>query len=80
VREAWEEARARIAIESLLGGWSSPEAGAVQIVYRAGLVEPTVACGAETSELAWADLDAIPWRDLAFPSDTWALAQLGHAS
>jgi ADP-ribose pyrophosphatase YjhB (NUDIX family) len=82
-REAWEEARARIAIDALLGVYSVPRISQVQLIYRATLAEPGFAAGPESLEVALFDWDEIPWADLAFPSVRWALddyrARLGQA-
>ncbi len=82
-REAWEEARARIAINALLGVYSVPRISQVQLIYRATLAEPGFAAGPESLEVALFGWDDIPWGQLAFPSVRWALdeyrAQLGRA-
>jgi len=72
-REAWEEARARIRIDTLLGLYTIPRISQVQLIYRAILDEPRFEPGEESQEVAlfsWAD---VPWEDLAFPSVHWAL-------
>jgi ADP-ribose pyrophosphatase YjhB (NUDIX family) len=82
-REAWEEARARIAINALLGVYSVPRISQVQLIYRATLAQPGFAAGPESLEVALFDWDQIPWSELAFPSVRWALddyrARLGQA-
>ncbi|MBM3486010.1 MAG: NUDIX hydrolase [Alphaproteobacteria bacterium] len=75
VREAWEEARARIEIEALLGLYNIPRLSQVQLIYRARLVVPEIEAGPESLEVGLFDWAAIPWSDLAFPSVRWAL---GH--
>jgi ADP-ribose pyrophosphatase YjhB (NUDIX family) len=72
-REAWEEARAHIAIEGLLAVYDIPRISQVQLIYRAHLVSPEVAAGPESIEVRLFAWDEIPWTDLAFPSVTWAL-------
>ena len=74
-REAWEEARAKIAIESLLAIYDIPRISQVQLIYRARLVDETVSAGPESLEVALFGWDDIPWDDIAFPSVRWAL---GH--
>jgi ADP-ribose pyrophosphatase YjhB (NUDIX family) len=72
-REAWEEARADIAIDQLLAVYTIERISQVQLIYRAGLNTDDVAAGPESQEVAlfaWADL---PWAELAFPSVHWAL-------
>ncbi len=73
MREAWEEARARIDIDALLAVYNLPRISQVQLIYRARLLSPDVAPGPESEETAlfeWAD---IPWDEIAFPTVHWAL-------
>jgi ADP-ribose pyrophosphatase YjhB (NUDIX family) len=72
-REAWEEARAKIAIESLLAIYDITRLSQVQLIYRAKLVDPAVSAGPESLEVALFGWDEIPWDDIAFPSVRWAL-------
>jgi ADP-ribose pyrophosphatase YjhB (NUDIX family) len=81
-REAWEEARARIAIDALLAVYSVPRISQVQLIYRATLAEPGFEAGPESLEVELFDWADIPWTELAFPSVKWALdeyrARLGQ--
>ena len=81
-REAWEEARARIAIDALLAVYSVPRISQVQLIYRATLAEPGFEAGPESLEVELFDWTDIPWTELAFPSVKWALdeyrARLGQ--
>jgi ADP-ribose pyrophosphatase YjhB (NUDIX family) len=83
MREAWEEARARIAIDALLAVYSVPRISQVQLIYRATLAEPGFSAGPESMEVELFDWADIPWSELAFPSVKWALnaykARLGQA-
>jgi ADP-ribose pyrophosphatase YjhB (NUDIX family) len=83
MREAWEEARARIAIDALLAVYSVPRISQVQLIYRATLAEPGFSAGPESLEVALFAWDQIPWGELAFPSVKWALdeyrSRLGQA-
>ncbi len=75
IREAWEEARARLRIDQLLAVYSIPRLSQIQLIFRAELLSGDVAAGLETAELglfAWED---VPWHEIAFPSVRWAL---GH--
>lgn len=74
LREAWEEARARLAIEGLLAVYNIPRISQVQLIYRARLVSPDIAAGEESEEVALFDWSDIPWQEIAFPSVKWALA------
>lgn len=73
MREAMEEACAKIEIEGLLGCYSVPRISQVQLMYRARLVDPAIAPGPESTEVILASWDEIPWKELAFPSVKWAL-------
>ena len=73
-REALEEACATIEIDRLLAMYSVARIGQVQIMYRARLVTPEIACGVESEEVALVDWADIPWDQLAFPTVVWALA------
>lgn len=74
-REAWEEARADIEIEQLLGVYSIERISQVQLIYRARLRNPHVEAGPESAEVALFRWEEIPWAEIAFPSVNWAL---GH--
>lgn len=73
-REAWEEARARIRLEGLLGVFSISRIGQVQLIFRAGFEgAPGFEAGPESQDVRLFRWDAIPWQDIAFPSVRWAL-------
>ena len=74
-REAWEEAFARIRIEGLLAIYDIPRISQVQLIYRALLLDPDVAPGPESLDVALFGWEEIPWKELAFPSVHWALHQ-----
>mgnify|MGYP001305484668 CR=1 FL=1 len=73
MREAWEEARARIAIAALLAAYSVPRIEQVQLLYRARLLDPAVEPGPESLEVTLVGWDEIPWPDLAFTTVHWVL-------
>lgn len=73
LREAWEEARARLVIEQLLATYAITRISQVQLIYRARLVSPEVAAGPESREVGLFTWDQIPTDDIAFPSVHWAL-------
>jgi len=73
LREAWEEARARLTLDRLLAVYSIPRISQIQLIYRARLVTPEVAAGPESLEVRLYSWKEIPWDDLAFPSVHWAL-------
>jgi len=73
MREAWEEAQARIELEGVLAVYSIPRLSQVQVIYRARLLSADVAPGAETAEVGLFRWEDIPWPEIAFPSVRWAL-------
>lgn len=86
-REAWEEARAHITIEGMLGIFSISRIGQVQIIYRARFTDAaSFEPGPESLDVALFAYDDIPWDEMAFPTGRWALeawrenqgGQLGH--
>lgn len=75
VREAWEEARARVAINALLAVYNIPRISQVQLIFRADLTSADVEAGPESQEVGLFAWNEIPWEEIAFPSVHWAL---GH--
>lgn len=73
MREAFEEARAVIEIEELIGVYSVPRISQVQIFFRAQLAEPEISAGPESLEVRFFALDALPESEFAFPSVRWAV-------
>jgi ADP-ribose pyrophosphatase YjhB (NUDIX family) len=73
IREAWEEAQARITIDGLLAVYDIPRISQVQLIYRAHLAAPEFAAGPESLEVKLFAWEEIPWDELAFPSVRWAL-------
>lgn len=73
IREAWEEACARIEIDALLAVYSIPRISQVQLIYRARLATPDIEAGPESMEVGLFEWEHIPWDDIAFPSVHWAL-------
>jgi ADP-ribose pyrophosphatase YjhB (NUDIX family) len=73
IREAWEEARARIEIDQLLAVYAIPRISQVQLMYRARLADPEISAGPESAEVRLLRWEEIPWDEIAFPSVLWAL-------
>jgi ADP-ribose pyrophosphatase YjhB (NUDIX family) len=72
-REAWEEARARIALDGVLAVYSIARIGQVQVIFRARLAEPEFEAGPESLEVRLFAWEEIPWGEIAFPSVHWSL-------
>jgi ADP-ribose pyrophosphatase YjhB (NUDIX family) len=75
LREAQEEARAKLQIDRVLAIYSVPRIAQVQIMFRARLLSPDVAAGPESAEVGLFDWRDIPWPEIAFPTVGWALRQ-----
>jgi ADP-ribose pyrophosphatase YjhB (NUDIX family) len=73
VRETWEEARARIAIDGLIGVYSVARIGQIHIIFRGRMLSPAFAPGPESEAVDLFSWDEIPWADLAFPVVQWSL-------
>jgi ADP-ribose pyrophosphatase YjhB (NUDIX family) len=73
MREAWEEARARLDLKAVLGLYNIPRISQVQVIYLADLLSPDVEAGPESEEVALFGWEDIPWDEIAFPSVRWAL-------
>ncbi len=79
MREAWEEAEARIALDGVLALFSISRIGQVQVIFRARFDGgPHFSPGPESLDVALFDWERIPWDQIAFPSVHWAL-QAWHA-
>lgn len=72
-REAFEEACAKIEIGALIGVYSVPRIGQVQMIYRATLIDGEFAAGTESLETKLCTWDEIPWDEIAFPTVRLAL-------
>ena len=73
-REAWEEARAEIVLDGILGVFSISRIGQVQVIFRARFEgAPAYAVGEESLDVRLFRPEEIPWPEIAFPSVHWAL-------
>jgi ADP-ribose pyrophosphatase YjhB (NUDIX family) len=73
IRETREETGAAISIRDLLAVYSLPHIGQVHLVYRAIMESDEIEPGEESLEARLVDPSEIPWDELAFPTNTWAL-------
>jgi len=73
LREAREEASARLELDGLLAVYNIPRLSQVQLIYRARLLSPEISAGHESEAVGLFAWDEIPWPELAFPSVHWAL-------
>lgn len=72
-REVWEEAKARVKINRLHSIYNIMHVNQVYFLFLAELTEPIFAASDETSDVRLFALDEIPWDDLAFYSNVFAL-------
>jgi ADP-ribose pyrophosphatase YjhB (NUDIX family) len=74
LREAFEEAQARVTLEGLIGIYTVARISQVQLFFRARFAgAPVFSAGDETLETRLFAWEEIPWDELAFPAVTWAL-------
>ena len=73
IREAWEEAFARIEIDSLLAIYTIARLSQVQLIYRARLLDAAIKPGTESQAVRLFKWQEIPWSEIAFPTVHWAL-------
>jgi ADP-ribose pyrophosphatase YjhB (NUDIX family) len=67
IRETWEEAQAKVAIDDLYTMFSLPHISQIYLFYRARLVDGSFAAGPESAEVALFREEDVPWGELAFP-------------
>lgn len=67
IREAWEEACAKIRTGPLIAVFDLPHISQVHLIYRSELLVPDIAAGTESLEVAFFEWNKIPWNELAFP-------------
>jgi ADP-ribose pyrophosphatase YjhB (NUDIX family) len=72
-REAAEEAGADVVVGPLIGIYSIPRIGQVQMMFDGQLRSPAVVAGEESLEVRLVPWSGIPWDDLAFLSVSAAL-------
>lgn len=72
-REVWEETRAKVTLERLHTVYNITHVNQVYFLFLAQLEEPIFEAGDETLEARLFDLDEIPWSELAFYSNHFAL-------
>jgi ADP-ribose pyrophosphatase YjhB (NUDIX family) len=67
LRETWEEARARVALDDLYTLFSLPHISQIYLFYRGRLETPEIDAGDESEAVALFAEAEIPWDELAFP-------------
>jgi ADP-ribose pyrophosphatase YjhB (NUDIX family) len=72
-RESMEEALAKVEIGSLLAIVHVLQAQQVHVMFRARLLDPNVGAGPESLQVALYDEADIPWSQMAFRSNEFAL-------
>lgn len=74
-REVREEAECEVEVDSLLGTYTVARIGQVHMVFLAKMKSAACGAGEESLEVRFFPLqqDALPWDELAFPVNEWAL-------
>ena len=73
IREAYEEAHAKIKINNLLAIYSLNHISQIQILFHSELIEQNIKPGIESLEVGLFEWENIHWDKIAFPSVKWAL-------
>jgi ADP-ribose pyrophosphatase YjhB (NUDIX family) len=73
IRETWEETGLLVEPGEIIGLYTRLEAAVVTIAFEARIVGGTAAPTPEATEITAYAPEAIPWRDIAFRTTTWAL-------
>jgi len=72
-REAYEEVNIKIKLERLFGVVTVKKKNLIQFIFIAKQVSRSFKPGVETLEARYFRYNEIPWKELAFPSVSWAL-------
>lgn len=73
IREAAEEANARVAIDALFTCLNVTRIAQVHMMFRGSLLDPAVRAGDESLEVALFEERDVPWEHIAFPTVTRTL-------
>jgi ADP-ribose pyrophosphatase YjhB (NUDIX family) len=73
IRETWEETGLLVEPGEIIGLYTRLEAAVVTIAFEARIVGGTPGPTPEATEIQAYAPEAIPWRDIAFRTTTWAL-------
>lgn len=68
MRETWEEAEAKVAIQGLYTVINVPQIDQVHMFFRASIIDGKYGVGPESLETALFHEEEIPWDELAFPT------------
>jgi ADP-ribose pyrophosphatase YjhB (NUDIX family) len=71
LREAYEEASAKITIDRLFSIFSLKKINQIQIIYLAHLNDEHFAPGIESLDVKLFEYKNLPWNEMAFPSVKW---------
>ena len=73
LRETWEEAHARVHIQSILTVYSLPHINQVYLHFLARLTHLDFSPGEESLEVELFEEEKIPWAEMAFSSSSFAI-------
>jgi ADP-ribose pyrophosphatase YjhB (NUDIX family) len=81
LRETWEESSCEVEIEGLHCVYNVPHANQVYFIFKSKLKVQLHYEGEETTEIQFFEKDQIPWAEIAFNSNIFALKHyLGETS
>lgn len=75
IREVKEETGVEIELDYLHTVYNLPHANQVYVIFLANMLHNRYKQTSESSEVQLFELDSIPWEDIAFSSNTFALQQ-----
>lgn len=73
IRETWEECLAKVEIDRLHCVYDLVGVHQVYLIFLAEMTHQSFGPTPESSEVAFFEIDQIPWHDIAFTSTTFAL-------
>jgi ADP-ribose pyrophosphatase YjhB (NUDIX family) len=76
MREAREEANAKLLLGDLLAIYTIKHLSQVQMIYRASLASPEFSAGPESLDVKLFGFDELPLDEIAFPTVHWMLKDI----
>lgn len=72
-REVFEETGLQVGIQTLHTIYNLPSANQVYLIFLSNVLSGTLTTNAESTEIAWFAENEIPWEQIAFSSNAFAL-------
>lgn len=78
IREVLEETGGHVQLNRLHTVYNLPTDQQIYLIFLAHLTSPELYTTPESTELGWFDREDLPWEDVAFSSNTFALERYFH--